>query len=156
MNRQPYPRVRVIGALALSALLSIVLLVLAAVAFQEARGAVKETALPVALGQAHDAAIAAIARVDAYVEKYQRWPASLENAGFTLAEGGPVERVVLPHAPGKPMTVRLKPPYAAYALDYARVTAAEEEAVWTCAGTPNIPDEALPEACRPELDPDAD
>ena len=156
MNSLLHLRMRAIGALALSVSLSILLLALATVSLRDARGAATGASLALALGQAHDAAIAAIARIDAYVDKFQRWPASLEDTGFAMPEGGPVAHMALPAVAGKPMTVTLKPPYAAYAIDYVRVSAPGDEAAWSCAGTLNIPDDALPDDCRPEADPEAD
>ena len=119
--------------------------------------------------QAHDPALAtqlhradAIARqivitIDDYIERHDRIPASLAEAGFILPTYTSIARVEIQPESGV-MFVQIKAtdaqtgpaPDEALSLVYARVAGDYDQPVWVCAGGPDVAEALLPAGCRTE------
>lgn len=97
---------------------------------------------------AHEAAMDAIARTEAFVRRHRRWPASLAETGYTFAGSFAVAAIEIPAGSNAAITVRFKEPYAGYRIEYVRLAGLNaDDGDWVCA-TGGIPEHAVPADCE--------
>lgn len=97
---------------------------------------------------AHEAAMDAIARTEAFVKRHRRWPASLAETGYTFEPSFAVAAIEIPAGSHGAIAVRFKEPYAGYSIEYARMAdLGADDGNWVC-GTSGIPDHAVPADCQ--------